>query len=140
MSVKALASAAMRRGCALRGNSCHCSRLQRHCPGHAAQHESPSNTSLLTAVASTGSADTAAEVDAFGDEQWERVARTGLPGRSSTECAAQWATRLRPGTYLGDWTPDEDARLTQLAKRHKRANVRGLPGLTKHKSIAGSIC
>ena len=116
------------------------SQLQCHCPGLAAQHQSPFNTSLLTAVASTGSADTAAEVDAFGDEQWERVARMGLPGRSGAECAAQWATRVRPGTYLGDWTADEDARLTQLAKRHKRANVRGLPGLTNHKSIVGSIC
>ena len=81
----------------------------------------------LTAVPPTVSADTAAEVDAFGDEQWERAVRMGLPGRSGAECAAQWATRLRPGTYSGDWTAEEDARLTQLANRHKRANVRARP-------------
>lgn len=102
-----------------------------------AAHQEPSHfSSLLIAVFSMVSADTAAEVDAFGDEQWERAARMGLPARSGAECAAQWATRLRPGTYLGDWTAEEDARLTQLAKRHKRANVRACPAcpgwLLKH--------
>lgn len=103
----------------------------------------PSN-SLSLSTADSGcsmvSADTAAEVDAFGDEQWERVARMGLPGRSGAECAAQWGTRVRPGTYLGAWTAEEDARLTQLAKRHKRANVRGCPALANQKFIADSIC
>ena len=68
------------------------------------------------------------------------MARLGLPGRSGAECAAQWATRLRPGTYLGNWTAEEDARLTQLAKRHKRAIVRGFPGLANQEAIVGSIC
>ncbi|KAK9846507.1 hypothetical protein WJX81_005627 [Elliptochloris bilobata] len=64
----------------------------------------------------------AAEVSAFSAEQWERAASIRLLGRSGAECAAQWAHRLRPGTNLGAWTPDEDARLLRLAELHKRAD------------------
>ncbi len=59
-----------------------------------------------------------AEVDAFGPEQWEEVARLGSSGRSGHECATQWGHRLRPSLNLSPWSQQEDAKLVKLQARH----------------------
>ncbi|KAK9908648.1 hypothetical protein WJX75_000964 [Coccomyxa subellipsoidea] len=59
-----------------------------------------------------------AEVDAFGPEQWEEVARLGSAGRSGHEATTEWVHRLRPSLNLGAWTEQEDARLVQLQAQH----------------------
>ncbi|BDA41807.1 probable snRNA-activating protein complex subunit 4 [Coccomyxa sp. Obi] len=55
-----------------------------------------------------------AEVDAFGTEEWEEIARLGSSGRSGHECSMQWAHRLRPSLNLGPWSAEEDAKLVKL--------------------------
>lgn len=64
-----------------------------------------------------------AEVDAFGPEQWEEVARLGSAGRSGHEAATEWVHRLRPSLNLGAWTEQEDARLVQLQAQHGMHSV-----------------
>jgi hypothetical protein len=58
------------------------------------------------------------EINAFSAEQWEDAARLGCPGRSAEECRTEWAHRLRPSLSLGPWTPEEDARLLRLHRKH----------------------
>lgn len=69
------------------------------------------------------SAGVEAEVGAYGQEQWEEIARLGGSGRSGHECWLEWLHRLRPSLNLGPWSPAEDARLVHLQKQHGMHNV-----------------
>lgn len=64
-----------------------------------------------------------ADVDAFGMEEWEEIARLGSSGRSGHECSMQWAHQLLPSLNLGPWSAEEDAKLVKLQAQHGMHSV-----------------
>jgi hypothetical protein len=56
-------------------------------------------------------------VEENGEGNWENTAKH-FPDRSVYQCYRRWHEGLDPHLKSGHWTPDEDAKLTELVKEH----------------------
>jgi myb proto-oncogene protein len=58
-------------------------------------------------------------VKKFGNSDWVAAAEL-IPGRTNKQCRQRWIKHLDPGINRGEWTVEEDAKLTDAVKEHGR--------------------
>lgn len=53
----------------------------------------------------------------YGGKNWKKIA-SELSERSDVQCLHRWQKVLKPGLIKGPWTPEEDAIVVELVKKH----------------------